>query len=132
RELKIFSDKRAIVFYAGYLLMGLEDDVRRCLQTKNGESTTGKLKSDELSQLAPLSGSTPLVTYTNEATRLQTLLFAIRRASTANNALADEPAVDRAISSLPYSATETLLGEQGIERRTQSALGQFSTLIMLL
>jgi hypothetical protein len=131
-ELKVFSDKRAIVFYEGYLLMGLENEVRSCLKTKNGESTTGKLKSDKLSQFASLSSSTPLVTYTNEATHLQNLLLAIRRASTANKALSAGAEVDRAISSLPYSATETMLGEQGIERRTRSSLGQFSTLIMLL
>ena len=131
-ELRVFSDKRAFVFYAGYLLMGLEDDVRSCLQTKNVSSTTGKLKSDKLSQLASLSSSTPLVTYTNEAMSLQNLLFAIRRASTGNDTFGAGSEVDRAISSLPYSATETMLGEQGIERRTRSSLGQFSTLITLL
>ena len=131
-ELKVFSDKRAIVFYAGYLLMGLEEDVRSCLQAKNGASTTGKLKSDKLSQLTSLSSSTPLVTYTNEARRLQNLLFSIRRASTGNNMSSAGTDVDRALSSLPYSATETMLGEQGIERRTRSSLGQFSTLITLL
>jgi hypothetical protein len=36
------------------------------------------------------------------------------------------------VAKLPYSATETTLGELGFERVTKSPLGQFSTLLPLL
>jgi hypothetical protein len=36
------------------------------------------------------------------------------------------------LDGLPYSATETTLGEQGLERRTQSSFGQFGALLPLL
>lgn len=132
-ELIVFPDKRAISFFDGYLLMGLEEDVRRCVQTRNSEpAIPSELRFERLAHFAPLSGSTALVTYTNEARHLQNFISAVSRAGDGTRTVSAVPEVERAISALPYSATETVLSEQGIERRTRSSLGQFSTLITLL
>ena len=132
-ELFVFPDQRGLSFFAGFLVMGLEDDVRRCVQTQSSPPiATAKLRVDKLSHFAPLTGSTALVTYTNEARHLQNFLSTISRAGELTSMVRASTEVDRAISSLPYSATETVLGEQGIERRTRSSLGQFSTLMTLL
>ncbi len=132
-ELILFPDKRAMSFFAGNLLIGREEDVRRCIQIKNSPpEIQGELRFAKLSYFAPLTGSTALVTYTNEAGHLQDFVAALGRVGASNSAVNAVPQVERAISALPYSATETVLSDQGIERRTRSSLGQFSTLMTLL
>jgi len=76
----------------------------------------------------PTSGN--VVTYTNDSDRVRGFVSAI-------NSAKDGPTqaprnMDEAIATLPYSSTETTLGERGIERTTRSPLGQFSTLVPLL
>jgi hypothetical protein len=40
--------------------------------------------------------------------------------------------LEQLIATLPFSVTETTLGEQGIERVTRSPLGQFSSIVTSL
>ena len=57
---------------------------------------------------------------------------AISRASGGTTADRESTELSRKIEQLPYSATETTLGDQGLERITRSSFGQFATLVPLL
>jgi hypothetical protein len=77
---------------------------------------------------SPASGN--VVTYTNDGDRVRNFVSAIISAK--DGATHTPEHLEEAIATLPYSSTETTLGERGIERITRSPLGQFSTLVPLL
>ena len=78
----------------------------------------------------PLSSSAKIVTYTDDTDRIASFISAIVAAKGAPSVLSGP--VEPMVAKLPFSATETTLGEQGLERVTRSPLGQFSTLLPLL
>ena len=132
-EIVVFPEKRAISFFDGYLLMGSEEDVRRCVQSEQRKSPIpSEARFKKLEHFAPFSSSSALVTYTDESKHLKNFVTAVNRAENSLNNWNGATAVERAVLDLPYSATETTLDGQGIQRRTRSSLGQFSTLIPLL
>jgi hypothetical protein len=71
-----------------------------------------------------------VATYSNDDERVQTFLVAMLSVSGAD--VAGVSQLERAVAALPYAATETTLGDEGLERITRSPMGQFSTLIPLL
>jgi hypothetical protein len=78
----------------------------------------------------PLTTSANIVTYTNDADRVRRFVSAVVAVGGARPT--NSGAIEQMIEALPYSATETTLGERGFERTTRSPLGQFSTLLPLL
>jgi hypothetical protein len=76
------------------------------------------------------STSTNVVTYTNDADRVRSFFSAIVTAK--GGPTGTSARLEEAIATLPYSTTETTLGDRGIERITRSPLGQFSSLLPLL
>jgi hypothetical protein len=71
-----------------------------------------------------------VATYSNDDERVQTFLVAMLSVSGAD--VAGVSQLERAVAAFPYAATETTLGDEGLERITRSPMGQFSTLIPLL
>jgi hypothetical protein len=120
------SDKRfAVAFIDDYFVIGPPDDVRFCLDARESGRTISDV--DRLTRFTP-NGSSSIVTYTSDNDRVRSFFSAImafQGGSLPASFLGDK-------STLPYATTETSLADQGIERRTQSALGQFSTLLALL
>src|SRR6185436_2876365 len=90
------------------------------------------LSADELKRLTffvPPSSSANIVTYTDDGNRVRSFINALIAATGARPATPQD--VDKAVAGLPFSVTETTLGDHGIERTTRSPLGQASSLLPL-
>lgn len=121
----------AISLNRDFLVVGSPPDVRSYLQNTKVEGTV--LKDEDLRKITsyvPLSSSASIVTYTNDSDRIANFISAILEASGMPSLASGS--IGPIVAELPYSATETTLGEQGFERVTKSPLGQFSTLLPLL
>jgi len=113
------------------VVLGSPLDVRRYSEGAGVNSTM--MKDEDLRKItffSPFSSSANIVTYTDDSDRITVFISAILAAK-GSQSLASGP-IEALIAELPYSATETTLGEQGFERVTKSPLGQFSTLLPLL
>jgi hypothetical protein len=112
-----------------FIVMGSPADVRRYLATSNGSTP---IRPETLKKMTFFSwpSSANVVTYTNDGERVRNFISAIM--STKDGPGKTPEHLEEAIGMLPYSSTETTLGERGIERITRSPLGQFSTLVPLL
>jgi hypothetical protein len=117
-----------------YFVIGSPDDVRICSVARKSGATLNASK--EMSGLTAFrsENSSAIVTYVRDTVRIRDFFAAL----SALNAGADSRPASKSESStaldsnLPYSVTETSLVDDGIERRTRSAFGQFSTLLALL
>jgi hypothetical protein len=120
----------AVGFINEYVVVGHPLDVRRCADNAIPNVAVNEDKLRQMTFFVPLSTSANIVTYTNDADRVRKFISAV---VALGGAKALNPAdVEQMVSSLPYSATETTLGERGLERTTRSPLGQFSTFLPLL
>jgi hypothetical protein len=125
--------RSAVTFIDGYVVMGSPADVQRYVQVRSNQ---GPIPNEErfkgVSHFVPFSSSANIVTYTNDVERVRNFLSTIAAAKGAFPTPNVTTGLDQAFAELPYSATETSLGDQGLERRTRSSFGQFSTLLPLL
>ena len=114
-----------------FIVMGSPDDVRRYSETREPGAT--RMSEDNLRKLRAFSdpaAAVNIVTYTNDRDRIRSFMAAI--IPTKGRPPGSSEQFEATIATLPYSVTETSLGERGIERTTRSPLGQFSTLLPLL
>lgn len=132
-NLEIFEDQRGN-FAAGlndeFIVIGPPADVRLYFSLRDDANL---MSSESLRRMtffvsSPASGN--VVTYTNDGDRVRNFISVIISAKDGPTPSPEH--LDEAIATLPYSATETTLGERGIERTTRSPLGQFSTIVPLL
>jgi hypothetical protein len=133
-QVEILEDSQgefAAGFVSEFIVMGSPTDVRKyteALKNSSVLSDPGKLK--RLTFFVPFSSSANIVTYADDGERVRRFVSA----TLAANGVAPGAAtrMDQMLNDLPYSATETTLGERGLERTTLSPVGQFSTLLPLL
>ena len=121
----------AVSLSTDFIVLGAPSDVRR--YSENAKTNSTMMRDEELRKITffvPLSSSANIVTYTNDSDRIASFITAIVAARGAPSVLSGS--LEPMIAKLPYSATETTLGELGLERVTRSPLGQFSTLFPLL
>jgi hypothetical protein len=114
-----------------FIVMGYAPDVRRYDETKGAGRAVAS--PDNLKRMTFFLSSRPaanVVTYTNDLDRVRSFISTIIAAKGGRPVGAED--IEQRIATLPYSVTETTLGERGIERITRSPLGQFSTLLPLL
>jgi hypothetical protein len=113
------------------LAMGSPPDIRRYTEDARVKAPT---KNDDamrkMSFFVPLSSSAGIVTYTDDSDRIASFISAVLKAK-GMRSLAFGP-IESMVADLPYSATETTLGDWGFERVTKSPLGQFATLLPLI
>ncbi|HXD31827.1 MAG TPA: hypothetical protein VN643_11960 [Pyrinomonadaceae bacterium] len=132
-ELFLSEDGDFAASFAGdYFLLGAPEDVRRCLNTRASHSNlaSSSERLEALSHYFEKPNLSSIVTFSKDnerASSLVTSLTVFRGAGVAN-----PTELDRVIQKLPYSVTETSLGDSGIERRTRSDFGQFGFLISYL
>ena len=118
-------------FVKGFIVLGQPAEVLEYVQLlKDGGSNSDPDKLKRLTFFSPLTSSANILTYTDDSDR-------VRNFFSSALAIQNLPPVprnrfDQMLSQLPSAATETSLGERGIERTTVSPLGQFSTLLPLL
>ncbi len=110
--------------------LGTSADVRRYSENNMKNAARDEEEVRRVTFFAPLSSSSPILTYTDDSDRVRRFMSAIMVASgiPAEELVNLEPS----IAKLPYAATETRLSGESLERITRSPLGQFSTLLPLL
>ena len=119
------------VFADGYVILGKTENVRPCLVAlRNSQAAVTDEKKNM--QDAAKKSTAAIVTYANDEERLTNfiptiLLLQGRRLS--GEELAN---LQGQLGRSSFAETETRLGSAGIERKTQSAFGQFSTFMTLL
>ena len=121
----------AVSLTKDFIVLGSRSDVRS--YSENVKTNHTMMKDEELRRITffvPLSSSANIVTYTDDTDRIASFISAIVAAKGTPSVLSGP--VEPMVAKLPYSATETTLGELGLERVTKSPLGQFSTLLPLL
>jgi hypothetical protein len=128
------SGKRfATAFLNDYFVIGAPDDLRICLAARNDGGTLGS--RNRLRTLSLPESSSGIVSYVKDDERVRgffTAIASLRRDVASSTAPSKElNSLSEQSAELPYATTETNLVDEGIERRTVSALGQFSTLLTL-
>ena len=126
------SKEFAAVLVDDYVLVGKTENVKRCVvAVRNNQTLSAGTKLQRFIHFAPDSTAT-IVTFTNDEPRLNSVISVLSalkgRAPTTEKA----EVLRRVVEDASFAATETTLTAMGIERRTRSALGQFSTLLSLL
>ncbi|HEV2864750.1 MAG TPA: hypothetical protein VGX48_27385 [Pyrinomonadaceae bacterium] len=124
------EDRGAAGFVNKHLLLGSEEDVRRCLKAISEKKTLG---ADESFKTAPLDFSAPdafvrTITDDRESARAVVGYFAARRGE--DSRPADPQAFERALTRHAYSESETRVTDVGFEKRTLSAFGQFGEMVV--
>ena len=132
-ESEIFEDSSgelAASLSQNFVVLGPPLEVRRYLEA--GVTGGDRLDSETLKRMGffATQGAANVVTYTNDESRVRRFFATL--VSTSGGPAPLSTNIDAALSALPYSVTETALGDKGIERTTRSPLGQFSTLLPLL
>jgi hypothetical protein len=111
----------------GFVVIGPAADVSRYMERALSASRD---KSSASVRSTPSSTSACVLTYSNDTERVRAFVASIVAASGGRPLWSDK--AERELRLLPYSTTETSLGEQGIVRVTRSSLGQFSSLLPLV
>lgn len=121
------EDELVARFVGGFVVIGSEPEVDRYAE----KETSASPKGSEMPQgLLPLSNQACVLTFANDMDRVRAFVSTI--ASAANSSARWSEQAEYLLRSLPYSTTETMLEERGIERITRSPLGQFSTILPLV
>ncbi|HWN12116.1 MAG TPA: hypothetical protein VNO50_22995 [Pyrinomonadaceae bacterium] len=121
----------AASFVRDFIVMGSPAEVLKYAQVlSTGNPALDPDKFKKAIMFAPLTSSANILTYTDDSDRVRNFFSAAFAAQRV--APVPRNRMDQLLSQLPYAATETTLGERGIERTTVSPLGQFSTLLPLL
>jgi len=126
----VMGDKEfAFIFIDEHFLIGPPADIGNWLEARK---SGGVLKEATAHQFpADLVNSSPasIVTYANDSERVDGF-FSVIKGLRGKHQPGELLATDQKKEF--FATTETNLSDRGIERRTRSALGQFSTLLSLL
>lgn len=124
------DEKRgAASFVAGYLLMGAEANVRRCLEARAQGRTLYASATFQQSLNRTSNNRSGVITFTDDDASARNVITAIASQPSARTRPFNEEETERALQQLPYVVSETSLVEGGFEKRTRSAFGQFGTLV---
>ena len=117
-------------FVGEFVVLGAPTDVRRYTEALgNSAKPADPNKLKKLTFFAP-SSSANIMTYADDSDRVRDFVAAVLAAKGVSAVVGS--GMDQLLYGLPYSSTETTLGDRGLERTTRSPLGQFSTLLPLL
>jgi hypothetical protein len=133
QKLETFEDRTgdyAASLSDEFIVMGSPGDVRRYSALREGANLMSAENLRRMTYFLSSTASGNVVTFTNDGDRVRNFVSAIISAKDGTTQTPE--LLEEAIATLPYSSTETTLGERGIERITRSPLGQFSTLVPLL
>jgi len=118
------DDRELAVYYQdGYVLLGSPEDVRWCVA-----AATTNQKSIKHFGKEPTA---PIITYTDDSDRVSNFANSIARANNTDANIHNRTPLREQLQ-IPYSITETSITETGLDRRTLSPFGQFSSLVPLL
>jgi hypothetical protein len=127
------GEKGAASFVGDYLIIGGAEEVRRCLQERAAARTLGTAGAfQQAARSASAREASNVVTYTNDYDPARRFISFIGRQNGARNAPPNAAALQRSLSALPYTLSETRLVEGGFEKITRSSFGQFGALVAQL
>lgn len=112
------------------LVLGSPVDVRRYFEIGGPGKTIGPENLRRMKFFASPDKSACITTYANDAERVRRFALTVITARRAESVSAQQ--IDEVTNALPFSVTETILTDQGIERITRSPLGQFSSIVTSL
>jgi hypothetical protein len=81
---------------------------------------------------ASQESSAPILTYANDELRLRSFIGTLLMLQGRRLSAEELASLQNRLHDYSFSSTETRLGSSGIERKTRSAFGQFSTFVSLL
>jgi hypothetical protein len=125
------EERGAASFVAGNLIMGLEANVRRCLEARaQGQTLDASAPFQQALGRESNSPSPPaVITFTADEASALSVITAIASQPAARTQPFNQGETERVVKQLPYTVSETNLIEGGFEKRTRSAFGQFGTLV---
>ena len=117
------------LFMSGFVVLGKTETILVYLdQLRNKETiTSNRAESLDLTK----HQDSVVVTYTNERESLSSILFALTRLNGQKLSEREIQAIEDRLASINVSSTESRLDENGIDRRTRSAFGQFGNILSL-
>ena len=117
------------VFSDGYVLLGRTENMQPSLAAlRKSEAMNADNKIKQESQ----ESSAAIVTYANDELRLRNFISTLMMLQGRRLSAEETASLKTSLRDYNFSSTETRLGSTGIERKTRSAFGQFSTFITLL
>jgi len=129
---EVSGRKFQATFVDGYLILGSPEDVSRCLDAKsNGQPVAAASRRNTFALLS-VPDSASVLTYANDSERIKSFFATIASLRTAPLAEAQKARLEDVVRDMPFAATETMLNHEGVERKTHSAFGQFSSFVALL
>jgi hypothetical protein len=127
------AERGAAGFVGGYLILGSADDVRRCLQERAASRTLGAAGGfQQAARQVPANDAPNVATYTSDYDPARRFISFIGRQNGARSGVPNAAALQRSLSALPYTLSETRLAEGGFEKTTRSSFGQFGALVAQL
>ena len=133
-ELVLSPEENFAASFAGdYFLLGAPEDVRRCLTARSNRANlpTASARLDSLTHYFERPSSSAVVTFSDDGERTKALLASVA-AIRGSRLTESQDQIDRIAKGLPAAVTETSLVENGINRRTRSAFGQFGFMASFL
>jgi len=118
----------AAVFADGYVLLGRTENMQSCLSALRQSAAMNSGKMQQESQ----ENSAPILTYANDELRLKNFISTLMMLQGRRLSAEEIADLQKSLRDYSFSSTETRLGSSGIERKTHSAFGQFSTFVSLL
>ena len=121
----------AAVFADGYVLLGKTENMRQCLvELRKSEAAITEEKKKV--QDSARASNAAIVTYANDEARLTSFISTLLMIQGRRLSGEELSQLQNTVQRAAFAETETRLGSAGIERKTRSAFGQFSTFITLL
>jgi hypothetical protein len=121
----------AAVFADGYVILGKTQNMRPCLaELRKGQATPTEEK--KTAQDSARESTAAIVTYANDEARLTNFISTLLMLQGRQLSSDEFAGLQETLKRSNLAATETRLSPAGIERKTHSAFGQFSTFIALL
>ncbi len=130
-ELLISSDEErgAAAFVAGRLLLGPENNLRKCLEARAQSQTLSHSEQFmRAAQTVSQDSSTNTLTYTLDADSARDFITALASQSTLRVSPPQPEELERSMARLGYSVSGTNLVEGGFEKVTRSSFGLLGTL----
>lgn len=123
------AERGAAAFVEKHLLLGSEDDVRRCLTAVRDRRTLGSDEAFKAGQRDIFQGSSFVRTLTDDRDSARAVVGYFSRGSKKSSP-SDPQALERALAPYAYSPSETRLTDAGFEKKTLSAFGQLGEIVV--
>jgi len=117
------------VFSDGYVLLGKTENMQLCLAALRKSEA---MNADNKIKQASEESSAAILTYANDELRLRNFISTVMMLQGRRLSAEETAGLQNSLRDYSFSSTETRLGSTGIERKTHSAFGQFSTFISML